>query len=127
MKKVLSILALTALVSLAFVPGTIKHSADSSVTVYTTAKGTDLRISQNGQLSFKDFKQPLETQPTVFVDPAHTYQTFIGIGGALTDAAAETFAKLPKQQQEEFLTAQFDAQKGIGYTIGRTNINSCDF
>ena len=124
MKKVLSILALAG--SLAFVPK-IKHTADSSVTVYTTAKGTDLRISQNGQLSFKDFRQPLETQPTVFVDPSHTYQTFMGIGGALTDAAAETFAKLPKQQQQEFLTAHFDAQNGIGYTIGRININSCDF
>jgi glucosylceramidase len=125
MKKVLSILALAG--SLSFVPKATKHTAESSVTVYTTAKDTDLRISQNGQLTFKDFKQPLETQPTVFVDPTHTYQTFLGIGAALTDASAETFAKLPKQQQQEFLTAHFDSQNGIGYTIARTNINSCDF
>jgi glucosylceramidase len=61
------------------------------------------------------------------VDPLQQFQTFVGIGGALTDASAETFAKLPKLKQTEFLQAYFDREKGIGYTIGRTNINSCDF
>ncbi len=86
-----------------------------------------MRIAQSGQLSFKEMKQPLETEPTIFIDPSHTYQTFIGIGGALTDASAETFAKLPKPQQQELLKAYYDQQNGIGYTIARTNINSCDF
>src|SRR5438105_746248 len=76
---------------------------EKTVTVYTTAKNSDLRISQNGTLQFKEFKQPLETQPCIFVDPSHTYQTFIGIGGALTDASAETFAKLPPSTQNELL------------------------
>ena len=51
----------------------------------------------------------------------------MGIGGALTDASAETFAKLPKVQQQELLTAYFDSNKGIGYSLARTNIHSCDF
>ncbi|MEA3425671.1 MAG: hypothetical protein U9R46_05460, partial [Bacteroidota bacterium] len=42
---------------------------------------------------------------------------------ALTDASAETFAKLPKEKQEEFLTAYYDVNKGIGYTLARTNIH----
>jgi len=96
-------------------------------TIYTTAKDTSLRISESGTLLFKEAQQPLETQPCVFVDASKRFQTFIGIGGALTDAAAETFAKLPKDTQEEFLTAYYDAQKGIGYTFGRTPINSTDF
>ena len=99
----------------------------SSVTIYTTAKGTGMLLKQDGQLSFKEFKQPLETQPTIFVDPSHTYQTFMGIGGAITDASAETFAKLPKAQQQELLKAYYDPKEGINYTIARTNINSCDF
>lgn len=56
-----------------------------------------------------------------------TFQPMIGIGGALTDAAAETFAKPPPARQEELLTAYYGTDRGIGYTLGRTNINSCDF
>jgi glucosylceramidase len=71
--------------------------------------------------------QPLETQVCVFVDPAKTFQTILGIGGALTDSSAETFAKLPAPKQREILDAYFDSSKGIGYTLARTNIHSCDF
>ena len=97
------------------------------VAVYTTAEKTDYRISATGTATFKHLGQPLETQVCVFVDPAKTFQTHIGIGGALTDASAETFAKVPQDKQQEILQAYFDREKGIGYTFGRTNIHSCDF
>lgn len=97
------------------------------VVVYTTAKNSTDKLTRTGQLTFKPFGQPLETQPCIFVDTTKSFQTFVGIGGALTDAAAESFAKLPKDKQQEFLTAVFDREKGIGYTLGRTHINSCDF
>jgi glucosylceramidase len=97
------------------------------VTVYTTADKTNHRLSATNTLKFKPMGQPLETQVCVFVDPTKTFQTFLGIGGALTDASAETFAKLPKAKQQEFLTAHFDRNTGIGYTLARTNIHSCDF
>lgn len=97
------------------------------VQVYTTASGTELRMAATDKLTFQAQPQPLETQPTVFVDPNHTFQTMIGIGGALTDASAETFAKLTKAQQQEFMQAYYSPTQGIGYTLGRTNINSCDF
>lgn len=97
------------------------------VAVYTTADKTNHRLSATGTLKFKPMGQPLETQICVFVDPTKTFQTFLGIGGALTDASAETFAKLPKAKQQEFLTAHFDNNTGIGYTLARTNIHSCDF
>jgi glucosylceramidase len=61
------------------------------------------------------------------VDPTHHFQTLLGIGGALTDASAETFAKLPVTAQKQVLTAYYDTVNGIGYTLGRTNINSSDF
>ena len=97
------------------------------VIVYTTADNTKYRLTATDTLQFADFGQPLETQPCVFVDPGKTFQTFIGIGGALTDASAETFAKLSKDKQQEILQQYFDPQKGIGYTLARTNIHSCDF
>jgi glucosylceramidase len=98
-----------------------------SIAVYTTADKTTYRLSATDTLTFKPMGQPLETQVCVFVDPSKRSQTILGIGGALTDASAETFAKLPSVKQREILDAYFDPKKGIGYTIGRTNIHSCDF
>ncbi len=101
---------------------------NKKVSVFTTAEGTDQRLSQTESgLTFSDFGQPLETQVCIFVDPNRTFQTFLGIGGAITDASAETFAKLPKDKQQEILEAYYDPIKGIGYTLARTNIHSCDF
>jgi glucosylceramidase len=100
---------------------------NKTVKVYLTAKGTDNKLTQTETLHFTDKPQPVETEVAVFVDPSKTFQTMLGIGGALTDAAAETFYKLPKDKQRELLTAYYDKDKGIGYTLGRTNIQSCDF
>jgi glucosylceramidase len=97
------------------------------VIVYTTADSTNLRLTVTDTLNFKELIQPVETQVCVFADPDKTFQTFLGIGGALTDASAETFFKMPQAKQDELLQAYYDSQKGIGYTLARTNINSCDF
>jgi glucosylceramidase len=97
------------------------------VAVYTTADKTNYRLSRTDSVTFKPMGQPLETQVCVFVDPSKRFQTMLGIGGALTDASAETFAKLPTAKQREILDAYFDPNKGIGYTVARTNIHSCDF
>jgi glucosylceramidase len=100
---------------------------NKTVTVYTTADSSSLRLSLTDKLTFKELAQPTEGEVSVFIDPTKTFQTFIGIGAAITDASAETFAKLPKEKQQEFLQAYFDKEKGIGYTLVRTNIHSCDF
>jgi len=97
------------------------------VEVITTAQNTNLRLSPTGMLQFLPHGQPFETEPCIFVDPSKSFQTFTGIGGALTDASAETFAKLSPGQQDKFLTSYFDHQNGIGYSLMRTNIHSCDF
>ncbi len=100
---------------------------DKTAEVYTSADSTDLRLSKTADLKFSELKQPFETQVCVFVNPNKTFQTFLGIGGAVTDASAETFAKLPADKQQEFLNAYFSKEKGIGYSLIRTNIHSCDF
>lgn len=97
------------------------------VVVYTTAENTNYKISATDTVNFKRMGQPFETQICVFIDPTKTFQTILGIGGALTDASAETFYKLPADKQKEILTAYYDPKKGIGYTLARTNIQSCDF
>ncbi len=98
-----------------------------AVSVYVSAKDTGQRLARIDELHFTDLAQLSEKQECIFVDPTREFQTMLGVGGALTDAAAETFYKLPAAKQREMLTAYFDPQKGIGYSLGRTSIHSCDF
>lgn len=123
--RILIIVSALLLTTVAFsqTPATIGRS----VTVYMSADSTDFRLSQTAVLSFAELIQPLETQTCVFVHPDKKFQTFQGIGGAITDASAEVFASLPPARQQEFLDAYFSKDKGIGYTLLRTNIHSCDF
>jgi len=58
--------------------------------VYTTADSTTLRLSPTDTLVFKPTDPTSEGKVYVFVDPRKAFQTMLGIGGALTDAAAET-------------------------------------
>ncbi len=95
--------------------------------IFATARDTSLRMTRLSDAAFETFGQPLETQVCIFVNQTKTFQTMIGIGGALTDASAEVFAKLPEAAQKEFLMAYYDDQNGIGYNFARTNIASCDF
>lgn len=101
--------------------------AGKEVLIYTTAQNTDFRLSLTDKKIFEPAQQPLETEVSVFVNPHKTFQTLLGIGGAITDAAAEVFAKLPAEKQDELLKAYYDRKEGIGYTLARTNIHSCDF
>ncbi len=103
------------------------HGDVKKVIVFTTADSTSYRLTLSDTVIFGEPGKTTEKESYIFADPQKTFQVFLGIGGALTDAAAETFAKLPPERQQELLIAYYDRQKGIGYTLGRTNINSCDF
>lgn len=97
------------------------------LTVYSTAENTDLRLTLTDTLLFEQDGQATESETTIFVDPTKKFQTFLGIGAALTDASAETYAKLPQEKRNEVITKFFDTQNGIGYSLARTSIASCDF
>ncbi len=60
------------------------------------------------------------------VHPDFTYQTVEGFGGAFTEAAAYTYSLLSEEAKAEFMEAYF-GREGLGYTLGRTHMNSCDF
>ncbi|WP_392347365.1 glycoside hydrolase family 30 beta sandwich domain-containing protein [uncultured Polaribacter sp.] len=94
--------------------------------VYTTARGTALRLTKTSEQTFKDKVQPLETEIAVFVNPKKTFQEYLGIGGAITDASAEVFSTLNSEQQERVLQSLY-GKDGIGYNIIRTSIHSSDF
>ncbi|HVU25511.1 MAG TPA: glycoside hydrolase family 30 protein [Opitutus sp.] len=64
---------------------------------------------------------------TITCAPAQRFQTMVGFGGALTESAAWALAQLPPAQRAEVLRRYYDPAEGIGYTLARTHINSCDF
>jgi glucosylceramidase len=101
--------------------------AAPTIEVYTTAENTAQRLSAGPTLALAPAEVVSEKNEYVYVDATKAFQTLIGIGGALTDAAAETWAKLPAAKQRELIRAYYDPRDGIGYTLGRTSIHSCDF
>ncbi len=126
MKQTISILI--ALITLITAPAQGASGQPANhVEVYMTARDTGQRLARAGAAELVAGRPVAEKEECIFVDPANTFQTVLGIGGALTDAAAETFYKLPAAKQQELLRAYFDPQAGIGYTLGRTHIHSCDF
>ena len=130
MKKSILAVLLSASAILVFAQNKEKNKIivdNKEVKVYVTANNSNFRLSPSGSLQFKEMRQPGEGDLIVFVNPASSFQTIKGIGSALTDAAAETFFRLPGDLQKELLKAYYDKENGIGYSLARTNINSCDF
>lgn len=110
--------------------GTINENAGFTITEahqILSAAGTEYRMTDLGIISTEVYDQPDEHYPTIIIDPNKQFQQIEGFGGAFTDASAETFYKLPEEKQEELIKAYFSVDKGIGYTLMRTQINSCDF
>ncbi|MFY0624922.1 MAG: glycoside hydrolase family 30 protein [Reichenbachiella sp.] len=99
---------------------------NKSATIITTAKDTEFRLTQTGVSQFSTGHQPLETEMSIFINPNKKFQTFVGIGGAITDASSTTFDKLSPEKQDELIKAYY-TEEGIGYSLLRTHIHSCDF
>lgn len=58
--------------------------------------------------------------------PAITYQEILGMGGALTEAAAYTYSKMSPESQKKLLDLYF-GEEGNQYNFCRLHIQSCDF
>jgi len=105
---------------------TVEDYKNKLLQVFTTAKDTELRLTKTNEQTFKDKVQPLETEIAIFVNPEKTFQEFLGIGGAITDASSEVFSTLSPEKQDMLLQSYF-GEDGIGYNIIRTSIHSSDF
>ena len=100
-------------------------SAPITVEVFRTARDTGERLTPAAPLTFGT--DPELAIPSIFVDPSKRFQVMEGFGGAITESAAVTFAKMDPAAQAAILKAYFDPDEGHGYTLCRTHINSCDF
>jgi glucosylceramidase len=64
---------------------------------------------------------------TIACDLQQRCQEMVGFGGALTESTAWVLAQLPAEKRLEVIRRYYDPKDGIGYTLARTHINSCDF
>ena len=68
----------------------------------------------------------VEGRGVVQLNASAHYQKITGFGGAFTDAAGLVWQTLPHTVRERVVELYFGVT-GIGYTLGRVHINSCDF
>ncbi len=66
------------------------------------------------------------TSAMMTYDVSERHQDLIGFGGAFTESAALNFAALSDEGQDTVMKLLFGSD-GLGYSMGRTHINSCDF
>jgi glucosylceramidase len=64
---------------------------------------------------------------SIVCDPSVKFQEIVGFGGALTESSAWVLAQLPPAERARVVRSYYDPKEGIGYTLARTPINSCDF
>ena len=86
--------------------------------------GSDDFFKDMPPLTLVKMKKPSER--ALSVDRGTTYQKIIGFGGAFTEASALNWRSLSKKDQDEVIRLYF-GKGGLGYTLGRVPMNSCDF
>ena len=99
-------------------------------TIYTTAKSSlSTPWAESSSSSPFSPSVPLPSNhnhATLTFSRENLHQSILGFGGAFTESASLNFASLPPSGQSALLEALFGST-GLGYTLGRTHMNSCDF
>jgi glucosylceramidase len=101
----------------------VAPAAAASARLVQTAPNGD-RIADKGTVQFGS-PAPF-SGPVVDVSATDLDQTIVGFGGAFTDSASQVYSRLSADLQKQMLDMYFGPD-GIGYTLGRVHINSCDF
>lgn len=105
-------------------PSTPASPRAEAAQLVQTAKDTGDRLAAKPAVHFQsDFEF---SGPIVSVDILQADQEVLGFGGAFTEASALVFKGLSAELQCEVLELYFGLD-GIGFSLGRIHINSCDF
>lgn len=92
--------------------------------LYTTLWQNEEPVFETREAAFARDEQ--DERNLINIYPEIRFQTLLGFGGAFTEAAGSVLGKMPEEQREAVLQAYF-SKTGLGYTLGRTHIDSCDF
>jgi O-glycosyl hydrolase len=128
----------------------VKSTAYNSVSIYQTTPEYNHQLSEIsiddmrrsgftiGRLAFGNAQcttseqnenvciPPSRRTAKIEINSKKVYQEILGFGGAFTEASAYNFFRLPPKIQKKFIDLYF-GKNGIGYSLGRIHINSCDF
>jgi len=94
------------------------------VRTFLTARDSSNRLAERSRLPVADESG---VENSVWIDPARTFQTLEGFGGAFTETAAVIWLRLSPAKQQQVLRDYFDPDHGHGYSLCRVHMNSCDF
>ena len=98
---------------------------EKKLKVIQTARDTGTRLTAKPPVRCS--KKIKENIPLIEINNEEKYQKIIGFGGAFIEAAAYTLSQISAKKRKEILKKYFDPWEGIGYSMGRVHINSCDF
>jgi glucosylceramidase len=96
---------------------------EKQLKIILTSKDTSDRLADKGLVVFENNSENADIK----LDVNKRYQTILGFGGALTEAAAYTLSKISEDKRREVIESYFDKENGLGYSLGRVHIHSCDF
>ena len=99
------------------------------IKVYMTNYNQNQLLKEQTPLSFGPDKEGYKAnEANIFnIYDQVRYQKILGFGGAMTQASAVNLLKMNEAQRNEVMKRFFDSKEGIGYSLCRTTINSCDF
>jgi len=99
--------------------------SERTIKLIQTSQGSDDRLTEKPALAFRSDELGVENKVINIYDDVR-FQEIVGFGGAITEASAVTAGKLGEANRKRIIDAYY-GEDGIGYTICRTHINSCDF
>lgn len=102
------------------VPASPALAATTAGVWLTTPDRANL-LSRQGDVSFGSGG----SGPAITVDPGTTYQSMVGFGASLTDAAAWNIAN--SSRRDEIMNALFNPGSGVGLSFLRQPIGASDF
>ena len=94
------------------------------IKVIKTMKDSEDRLTRKEDLVLDETRSYRDCAE---VDLSRSYQEMIGFGGAFTEAAAVTLARMTPDKRDEVIKSYYDKEEGLAYNIGRVHIHSCDF
>jgi glucosylceramidase len=100
---------------------------ENSVQVFLTAKDSKYRLTGKETMPLTSNCDDSAGIDYIDLDVSKTFQLIEGFGGAFTEAGAFTLSRIDPQLRQKVIDAYFDDVNGIGYSLCRTHINSCDF
>ena len=84
------------------------------------------QIIENAQLQSLHYDKEGIERLLLNLYPQIAFQTILGFGGAMTEAAGSVLCQLPEGERQKIIESYY-GKDGLGYTLIRTHMDSCDF